>query len=107
MRWTTGSGLWDKADGTVVFPVDERVGMLPEILQDQVTLSHRTAGNQLDRIDAAGIVLDNTDKIFIIRTAGPEGVHCVLCRPVTECKPGAGVPVECNGFIDRILWIVS
>ena len=57
------------------------------------------AGNQLDRIDATGIVLHNTDKIFIIRAAGLEGVHCVLCRPVAECKSGAGVAVKGYGFV--------
>jgi hypothetical protein len=46
--------------------------MLAEILEDQVPFAHRAAGNQLDRIDPTGIVLDNSNKIFIIRTAGPE-----------------------------------
>jgi hypothetical protein len=62
----------DKPDRTVGFPVDERVGMLAEVLEDQVALANRAAGNQLDRIDTAGIVLDNTDKFFIIRTTGPK-----------------------------------
>jgi hypothetical protein len=46
--------------------------MLAEVLQDQVSLAHRAAGNQLDRIDSTGIVLNNRDKILIFRTGGPE-----------------------------------
>jgi hypothetical protein len=43
--------------------------MLAEVLEDQVALSHRASGNNLDRIDTTGIVFNNCDKIFIFGTA--------------------------------------
>ena len=45
--------------------IEKRVGLLAVISKDQVTLAKRTAAHELHRIDAAGIIFNDSDEIFI------------------------------------------
>jgi hypothetical protein len=61
----------DKPDLLVGCAINICAGMLTEVLEDQVAIAteHRKA---LDRIDPAGNILDDGNKIFNFRTIGTE-----------------------------------
>jgi hypothetical protein len=86
----------DKPKCPVISPVNECIGMLAKIVEDRFTLTDRTPGNELDGINPARIVLQNTEKIFITGSGSLQGIQGVLCRMIAECKPESGMPVECN-----------
>ncbi len=86
----------DKPKCPVISPVNECIGMLAKIVEDQFTLTDRTPGNELDGINPARIVLHNTEKIFITGSGKPSGHPRRTLPTIAECKPGGGMPVECN-----------
>jgi hypothetical protein len=45
---------------------------LPEFWRIRLPLPDEQPATRLDRIDSAGIIFDNTNKIFIFRTVGAE-----------------------------------
>ena len=76
--------------------------MLAVIEEAEVALAEGAAGEHLEAVDAAGVVLDDRDDLLVAGGVGAERLEADARGAVPEREPGAAVPVERDRVLEGV-----
>ena len=85
-----------------VGPGGEGEDHLAVIAEEQVALAERAAGQHLDGVHGAGVVLDDGDQFLVARPPGRQFPHAQLGRAVADHHAGAQVAVELHACLEIV-----
>lgn len=86
--------LQHQTDGFSCLAVVEREGLLATEMEQQVAFANAAAQQNLDGIDAAGVVFCNADHLFVLGEVQLQQLHGVDSRLETDGQTATGVPVK-------------
>jgi hypothetical protein len=91
-----------KAHGLSFLPVKKRVGVFPRIFVNQISFSKGATDQRLYRVNATGVVFNDTDQLFIKRRADPHLFHNSLTDFYADSKARTGMPMESTSFVPKV-----
>jgi len=94
------AGLAANTDGAPRGAEGEDVDVLAVVAEVEVALAECAAGDHLDGVDGARVVLDDRDQLLVLGALGPQAPEADLCGAVAHHDAAAEMAVELDDLFE-------